>query len=145
MRGLFDINTGANALQALFSPFELIMSKKLIGRLLQIFHILNYFILIGIGILFPETRRWIAWFFIGLVVIFFLFGGCILTKTEMYFLDEKVTTPSIIFDFLGIRSADKETDRFMQAMFSLASMMLPVILFLFVLPSSNSSQNMFLH
>jgi hypothetical protein len=144
MRGLFDINIGSKILQSIFSPFEYIMSKRLIGRLLQIFHIINYFILIGVGIIFPETRKYIAGFFIGLVIIFFLFGGCILTKTEMYFLQEKVTTPGIIFDFFGIRSADKETDKFMQGLFSLVSMLLPIILFLFILPSP-SSQNVFLH
>ena len=129
MRGLFDINTGSAAIKAICNPLELLMSKKSIGHLLQTFHVLGYFILFAIAAILPPTRLYVVGIFIGLIAMFVLFGGCILTKTEMYYLEENVTTPGIVLDLLRIRPTDKDTDRFLQSVLSIGAMSIPIIVF----------------
>jgi hypothetical protein len=83
--------------------------------------------LIGLAYFYGSYQIPVLLFFTFLIIIFFVFGGCILTKAEMHYLNNRETIPSIIFNALGITFKDKETDYFWQKAGSLGVILFPVL------------------
>ena len=128
MHGLIPIETGAKCIQLMCKPLECIMSDHSVGRVLQGIHIIGFFALLVTALLYEETQIYVAGFYIALIIMFFLFGGCILTKTEMHYLGKKETIPSLAFNALGIEFEDKETNYYWQKVASLGVILTPIII-----------------
>jgi hypothetical protein len=128
MHGLIPIEAGSKCIQFLCKPLELIMPANSVGRVLQGIHIVGFFLLVTAALLYEDTQIYVAGFYIALIIMFFLFGGCILTKAEMHYLGRKETIPSLTFNALGIIFPNKETDYYWQKMASLGVILTPIIL-----------------
>ncbi len=74
----------------------------------------------------------------SVLLMFYIFGGCILTKAEMHYLGAPITTPGLFLDMIGMRPADKDTDKKVQVILSLSLLSLPII---YVLLASVISTN----
>jgi hypothetical protein len=130
MAGLFNIKDGANAIKFMCRPLERVLTSHSIGRFLQFTHLVGYLCILLLIFLYPSTH--LAAFIIlsFVLLLFFVFNGCILTRAEMDYLGTNETVPGIVLDAFHIRPADKETDRFVQKAGSLLALAAPIIFIL---------------
>ena len=130
MYGFFSKKHGANAIRFLCKPLEYIFPDEIIGRILQGIHALGYVAFILIALYVP-TKRWLVVTILGsLLILFWIFGGCILTKAEIYYLKRHETVPGIVMRMLGINITDKQTANIVQTALSIIVLVIPIIVIL---------------
>jgi hypothetical protein len=130
MAGLFNIKDGANAIKFICKPLEFFLTPHSIGRFLQFFHLFGYLALLTLIVFFPSTRLVGFTIFAFVLLLFFLFNGCILTRAEIDYLGKNESIPGLLLDIFHIRPANKETDKFVQKTGSLIALAAPIIFIL---------------
>jgi hypothetical protein len=127
MSSICSINAGADIIKSLCRPLETILTHKSIGHLLQFIHIFGYISIIFLMYFFPIARPICVAILGSVILMFYIFGGCILTKAEIYYLGTPITTPGLLLDMIGMRPVDKETDKKVQVILSLSLLSFPII------------------
>jgi hypothetical protein len=136
MTSIYPINAGADIIKLLCRPLESILTYKSIGHFLQFIHIFGYIALVFLIIHFPSARPFCVAILGSAILMFYIFGGCVLTKAEMYYLGAPITTPGLLLDMLGARPNDKDVDKKVQVIISLSLLSLPIIYTLVVYVNS---------
>ncbi len=121
------MNTGVDLIKSVCKPLESILTHKSIGHLLQFIHLFGYLSILFFIYYFPVTRPYCMSILGIILLMFYAFDGCILTKAEMYYLDAPITTPGLFLDMLGIRPTNKEIDKKAQRILSLLLLSAPII------------------
>jgi hypothetical protein len=130
MYGFFPKEYGAAAIRFLCRPLELLFSDEIVGRILQGIHVFGYIALLLLTIYIP-SMQWITITILGaLLFLFWIFGGCILTKAEIHYLKRIETVPGNVLRWMGFRVKDKQTAIKLQSLLSIAFMSIPIIVIL---------------
>jgi hypothetical protein len=132
MHGLFDKQIGAEIIKNCCKPLKNILTDHSIGRFLQFFHIFGYIVAVFLIIFYPITRLIIFILFLFIIFMFYIFDGCILTRAEIDLLGKSETTPGLVLDIFHLRPSNKETDKYVQKVGSIAVLVVPIIFILIV-------------
>ena len=127
MYGFFSKEYGASFIKLLCRPLEYILSHETIGRLLQIIHVLGYVVCIAIAALIPKLRWAVVGVLVSVLLLFWVFGGCILTKTEIYYLKRYETVPGLFMKMIGVSAADNNTNNIIQSVLSIIVIAIPIV------------------
>lgn len=137
MCAMYSPSDGAKIIKFLCRPLQCFLTDKSIGRFLQFIHLFGYISLVYLTIFYKSTRYITLTLFGTILLMFFIFNGCILTKAEMDYLGENETTPGLVLEAFGLRPVNKERDRFVQTVGSLIALALPIIFILFINDSNS--------
>jgi hypothetical protein len=132
MSGLFDKQSGADFITIFCKPLQRVLTNHSIGRFLQFFHLFAYIALLFLTLFYPATRLVTLTIFAIVLFMFYAFDGCILTRAEIEFLGKFETVPGLALDAFGLRPTDKETDKYLQKVGSIAALVVPIIFILAV-------------
>jgi prepilin signal peptidase PulO-like enzyme (type II secretory pathway) len=127
MYGFISKEYGVAAIKLLCRPLELFLGDETIGRILQGLHVLGYFICIGLAYYFPAMRPYVLAVLLGVMTLFWIFGGCILTKAEIHYLKRYETVPGLFLKLIGINIEDRKTSCLVQSALSLIVLAVPII------------------
>lgn len=136
MSVLYSPADGARLIHFLCRPLESILSRHSIGRILQFIHLFGYLSLVGLTFFYSQVRLPALIIFSSVLLLFFIFNGCILTKAEMEYLGTNETVPGRVLDAFHLRPKCRETDKKVQVAGSLVALAIPII---FILWNSKSN------
>lgn len=130
MCGLFDKQIVVDIIKKCCKPMEPFLTNYSIGRFLQFVHLFGYAVGLFLTIFYPATRLVTLIIFSIVLFMFYAFNGCVLTRAEMDYLGKPETVPGLVLDVFHLRPADKETDKYVQKVGSIAALATPIIFIL---------------